>query len=347
MELVDRAARRVAPDDGGDAPGARPVTGAGRRALITGITGQDGSYLAEQLVADGYAVHGIVRSTSSLANLAGIGEHLTLHEGDLGDPRILRRALEESTPDEIYHLAAPTFVPDSWLDPSGTVRAIAVETAELLEAVRALSPAARLVVASSREIFGSPPSSPQDESTPCHPRTPYGVAKLAVHQLVGLVRDRHRLHASSAILFNHESVRRPVHFVTRKVTRAAAAISLGLEDELVLGNLAAVRDWSAAADVVAGLRLMAGLDEAGDFVLASGVGHSVGDLVRVAFACVDLDPAVYVRIDDDLRRPVEPVDPIGDPRRARELLGWSATTSFEELIGQMVRADLASLASLT
>lgn len=249
-------------------------------------------------------------------------------------------------PDEIYHLAAPTFVPDSWLDPTGTIRAIAVESAELLEAARALAPAARIVVASSREIFGNPPTTPQNESTPCHPRTPYGVAKLAVHQLVGLVRDRHGLHASSAILFNHESPRRPVDFVTRKVTRAAAAISLGLEDELVLGDLTAVRDWSAAADVVAGLRLMAAHDPPEDFVLASGVGHSVGDLVRVAFACVEVDPAAHVRVDESLLRPAEPVDPIGDPRRAAELLGWSATTTFEELIAQMVRADLASLASL-
>jgi len=322
------------------------VTGEGRRALITGITGQDGSYLAEQLVGTGYDVHGIIRPTSSLANLTAVVDRLTLHEGDLGDPATVRRVLGESAPDEIYHLAAPSFVPDSWLDPSGTIRAIAVESARLLEAVRELTPAARVVVASSREIFGDPPSSPQDESTPCHPRTPYGVAKLAVHQLVGLVRERHGLHASSAILFNHESVRRPPRFVTRKVTRAAASISLGLDDELVLGNLSAVRDWSAATDVVAGLRLMAGHDEPGDFVLASGVGHTVGDLVRVAFACVDLDPAVHVRVDDDLRRWAEPADQIGDPRRAGELLGWSATTSFEELIGQMVQADLGSLAGL-
>jgi GDPmannose 4,6-dehydratase len=314
-----------------------------RRALITGITGQDGSYLAEQLVAAGYAVHGIVRPTSSLANLAGVSGRVVLHEGDLGQPETFRRAVDASRPDEIYHLAAPTFVPDSWLDPAGTVRAIAVDTAELLEAVRECAAAARVVVASSREIFGNPPVCPQDESTPCRPRTPYGVAKLAVHELVGLVRDRYGLHVSSAILFNHESVRRPAHFVTRKVTRAAAAISRGLEDELVLGDLSAVRDWSAASDVMAGVRLMAGRDEPGDFVLASGVGHSVGDLVRLAFACVGVDPDVHVRVDDGLRRPPEPVDPVGDPTRARELLGWMASTTFEDLIGEMVRADLDRL----
>jgi GDPmannose 4,6-dehydratase len=319
------------------------VTGAGRRALITGITGQDGSYLAELLVDRGYAVHGIVRPTSSLANLAGVRERLTLHEGDLADAETVRRALGESAPDDIFHLASPTFVPDSWRDPAGTFRAIAGDGALLLEAVIELAPAAHVVLASSREIFGSPASSPQDESTACHPRSPYGIAKLAVHQLVGLVRDRHGLHASSAILFNHESVRRPPHFVTRKVTRAAAAISRGLEDELVLGDLAAVRDWSAASDVVAGLRLMAVQDEPGDYVLASGVGHSVGDLVRVAFACVGLDPEAHVRVDEGLRRPPEPVAPVGDPTRARELLGWTSSTTFEDLIGEMVRADLDAL----
>jgi GDPmannose 4,6-dehydratase len=312
--------------------------------LITGITGQDGSYLAEQLVAGGYAVHGIVRPTSSLENLAGVREAITLHEGDLGEPETIRRALGISAPDEVYHLAAPTFVPDSWLDPAGTMAAIVVGSADLLEAVRDRSPAARVVVATSREIFGNPPSSPQDELTPCHPRSPYGVAKLAVHQLVGLTRERHGLHASSAILFNHESIRRPGHFVTRKVTRAAAAISLGLDDKLVLGDLAAVRDWSAATDVMNGLRLIADQDDPGDYVLASGVGHTVGDLVRAAFACVGLDPAVHVRVDESLRRPAEPVAPIGDPTRARERLGWRATTTFEDLIAEMVRADLASLA---
>jgi GDPmannose 4,6-dehydratase len=324
---------------GGAGSEGRPA----RRALITGITGQDGSYLAEQLVAAGYAVHGIVRPTSSLANLDRVVGRVVLHEGDLGEPETFRRALAASRPDEIYHLAAPTFVPDSWLDPAGTLRSIAADTADLLEAVRDRSPVSRVVVASSREIFGNPPECPQNELTACHPRTPYGVAKLAVHELVGLVRGRHGLHVSSAILFNHESVRRPAHFVTRKVTRAAAAISRGVEDELVLGDLSAVRDWSAASDVMAGLRLMAGRDEPGDFVLASGVGHSVGDLVRVAFACVGVDPDRHVRVDEQLRRPPEPVDPIGDPTRARELLGWAASTTFEDLIGEMVRADLAAL----
>lgn len=316
---------------------------AGRRALITGITGQDGSYLAEQLLAAGYAVHGLVRPTSSLQNLAAVRDSLTLHAGDLGQPETIRRALADTQPAEVYHLAAPTFVPDSWLDPAGTIQAIAGGTAELLEAVRELLPDARVVLASSREIFGSPPSTPQNESTPCRPLTPYGVAKLAAHQLVGLARERHGLHASSAILFNHESVRRPAHFVTRKVTRAAAAIRLGLEDELVLGDLEAVRDWSAATDVMAGLRLMAAQDGPGDFVLASGVGRTVGDLVDVAFACVGLDPAAHVRVDDGFRRPAETVAPVGDPARAAAELGWSATTSFEDLIAQMVQADLESL----
>jgi GDPmannose 4,6-dehydratase len=330
----------AAAGDGPPGPGARAR---GRRALITGISGQDGSYLAEQLVADGYVVHGIVRPSSSLANLASVRERIVLHEGDLREPQTIRRALADSSPDEIYHLAAPSSVIDSWIDPAGTLQVIGAESADLLAAVRELMPAVRVVVASSREMFGNAPSSPQDELTPCLPRTPYGIAKLAVHQLVGLLRDRDGLHISSAILFNHESVRRPPHFVTRKVTRAAAAISLGLERELVLGDLAAVRDWSAATDITVGLRLMAAQVEPADFVLASGVGHSVGDLVRAAFACVELDPADHVRVDDGLRRPPEPVDPIGNPALAGERLGWRGTVTFDELIAEMVSADLELL----
>jgi GDPmannose 4,6-dehydratase len=265
---------------------SRQVSGYGKRALVTGITGQDGSYLAEQLVEAGYLAHGIVRATSSLANLAGMRERITLHEGDLGLPTTVRRALAESEPGEVYHLAAPSSVPESWRDPAGTLEAIAAHSADLLEAAREVAPAAHLVISSSREIFGNALTSPQDELTPCCPVTPYGIAKLAVHELVGVIRDRHGLHASSAILFNHESVRRPPHFVTRKVTRAAEAISRGLQDELVLGNLTAVRDWSAARDVVAGLRLMVRQDDPGDFVLASGIGHSVADLVEAAFGHV-------------------------------------------------------------
>jgi len=332
----------------GDAPGARlspagDAPAGGRRALITGITGQDGSYLAEQLIAGGHTVHGVVRGSSSLANLAAVRERIVLHEGDLRDPSTVRRALEESAPDEIYHLAAPTSVLDSWIDPAGTLQAIGAGSADLLMAVRELAPAAHVVLAGSREMFGDAPSCPQDELTPCFPRTPYGIAKLAVHQLAGLMRDRHGLHVSSAILFNHESVRRPAHFVTRKVTRAAAAISLGLERDVVLGDLSAVRDWSAATDVMAGLRLMAAEDEPGDYVLASVIGHSVGDLVGTAFACVGLDPADHVRVDEGLRRPPEPVDPIGNPALARERLGWRATVTFEQLIAEMVSADLDAL----
>lgn len=321
------------------------MTAAQPRVLITGISGQDGSYLAELLCAEGADVHGTVRRAESPEprNLAGVRGRVVLHAADLADPGSIAALVTELVPDEIYHLAAPAFVPESWRAPADTVRQIAGGGAELLAAVRDHAPAARIVVASSREIFGVAAPSPQDETTPAHPGSPYGVAKLAVHQLVGLVRERDALHASSAILFNHESPRRPLSFISHKVTRAAAAIKLGLEDELVLGDLDAVRDWSAARDVVLGLRAMARASDAGDYVLASGVGRSVRQLVETAFAVVDIEPGPYLRIDEQFVRPPEPSAPVGNPRRARDELGWGAATSFDELIAEMVRADLAEL----
>jgi GDPmannose 4,6-dehydratase len=323
------------------------VSAGARRALITGIAGQDGSYLAEQLLADGYEVHGIIRPpiAEPQPNIEQIRDRLELIEGELLEPGTLKAAIERTRPHELYHLAAPTFVPDSWLDPAGTVTAIAGVTAELLEAVRAVDPETRVLIATSREIYGDPPESPQNELTPCRPISPYGVAKLAGHQLVGVLRARYGLHASSAILYNHESVRRPEYFVTRKVTRAAAAISLGLEGELVLGDLDAVRDWSAATDVMRGVRLMLAEPEPGDYVLASGVGRTVRELVRVAFACVDLDPDQHLRLEPDPLRARERTPAVGDPSKARERLGWEPRVGFEELIGEMVAADLARLAA--
>ena len=316
-----------------------------RRALITGISGQDGSYLAEMLCAEGVEVHGIVRvkSDGETPNLDGVRGELTLHEGDLLERGALRRVIAAVSPAEIYHLAAPAFVPDSWLATADTMHGIATLSGELIDAVRDLVPDARVVLATSREIFGADAPSPQREDTTCAPSSPYGVAKLAAHQLVGLVRAHDGLHISSAILFNHESPRRQPHFLSRKVTAAAAAISLGRQDELWLGDLEAVRDWSAAPDVVAGLRLMAAAAEPADYVLASGVGRTVRQLVDVAFACVGVDASRHLRIDATLVRPPEASPAVGDSTRARERLGWSAQTGFEQLIAEMVAADLAAL----
>jgi GDPmannose 4,6-dehydratase len=234
-------------------------------------------------------------------------------------------------------------VPDSWALAAATMQAIATLTGELIDAVRDHVPRARVVVATSREIFGSGAPSPQREDTPCAPSSPYGVAKLAAHQLVGLLRAHDGMHLCSAILFNHESPRRDPRFISRKVTRAAAAISLGRQDELTLGDTEAVRDWSAAGDIVRGLRLMAAAPEPDDYVFASGVGRTVRELVDVAFACVGLEAERHLRVDAALVRPREHAAAIGDAARARERLGWRAETSFEELIAAMVAADLAAI----
>jgi GDPmannose 4,6-dehydratase len=315
------------------------------RALITGISGQDGSYLAELLCAEGASVHGTLRAPQGrdLPNLAAVREQVVLHEADLDTTGRLPALVAELVPDEIYHLAAPPFVPDSWREPAQTMSRIAVAGAELLQAVRDHAPGAHVVVASSREIFGADAPGPQDEVTTCSPSSPYGVAKLAVHQLVGLARERDGLHASSAILFNHESPRRPERFITRKVTHAAAAISLGLTDELALGDLGAVRDWSAARDTVRGLRAMATASEPADYVLASGVGRTVRELIDTAFAVVGIDAGPYLRVDERFLRAPEHGLPVGNPQRARARLRWSAEISFKELIAEMVRADLGQL----
>jgi GDPmannose 4,6-dehydratase len=315
-----------------------------RRALITGVDGQDGSYLAELLVGHGYDVVGMVREPldRERPNLAAVRERISLVPGDLLEPASLRGALEAVRPHELYHLAAPTFVPASWEDPAGTMAAIAGATGVLLAAAQALDPGMRVFVATSSEVFGDAGESPQHEGSAMRPRSPYGVAKLAAHRLVGVYRGR-GLFACSGITFNHESVRRPERFLPRKVTRGAAAIRLGLQDELALGSLDAVRDWSAATDVVRGAWLTLRHDEPGDYVLASGEGRTVRDLVAAAFAHVGLDPDAYVRVDPAFVRPPEATPPVGDPSRARDVLGWRPETSFAELIGAMVDADLAGL----
>ena len=319
------------------------------RALITGLTGQDGSFLAESLLDDGCEVVGVIHPSGHgdgprLGLAAHLEHSVRVVEGDLLAPESLRPVVQAVQPDELFHLAAPTFVPESWRHPAQTMAAIVTATATLLEAVRDHSPHTRVLVAASGEMFGDAPESPQHEDTPCRPRSPYATAKLAAHQLVGQLRGHADLFACSAILYNHESERRPESFVTRKITRAAAAIKLGLADGLTLGDTGAVRDWSFAGDIMRGCRLMLAQKAPRDYILASGVGHTVADLLDIAFAHVGLDPAGYVRADPELVRPPEATPPIGDPSRARAELGWRPTLTFEQLVARMVDADLRELA---
>ena len=321
------------------------MTAVARRALITGLSGQDGSLLAEALLADGVEVHGVVRGggEADLKAAESLRERVAVYDGDLLRPQTLSCVVAAVRPDELYHLAAPSFVPASWEDPAETFTAVTVASATLLRAVRDHSRDTRLLVAGSAQMFGDAPVSPQTELTSCRPRSPYATAKLATHQLVGQFREHDDLFACSAILYNHESERRPESFVTRKITRAAASIKLGLSDRLVLGDTSTLRDWSDARDIVAGCRLMLAHDRPGDYILASGVGRTVAQLLDVAFAHVGLDPACHVEIDDSLIRPPEATASVGDAARARAELGWQPEVSFEQLIGRMVDHDLREL----
>ncbi|MBV9607615.1 MAG: GDP-mannose 4,6-dehydratase [Solirubrobacterales bacterium] len=313
--------------------------------MVTGITGQDGSFLAELLLERGYEVIGMVRGPA--AEPLGSSEHLRgrlrLVPGDLLDPDSLSAAVAGAQADELYHLAAPSFVPESWRRPARTLAAIAGSTASLLEAVREHSGHTRVFVAGSGAMFGAAPESPQREDTPCRPETPYASAKLAAHQLVGQLRANDDLFACSGILYNHESERRPESFVTRKVTRAAAAIKLGQADHVVLGDLGATRDWSFAGDMMLAAWLMLQRDEAEDYILASGAGHTVAEFVERAFAYLGLRAEDHVRVEAGLRRAPEPTPRVGDPSRARDRLKWRPTVSFEQLIERMVDADLRAL----
>jgi GDPmannose 4,6-dehydratase len=316
-----------------------------RSALITGVAGQDGSFLAELLLERGYEVTGLLRGSPD--GPLGCSEHLRdrlrLVGGDLLDTASLRAAVAESGPQEVYHLASPSFIPASWERPEQTLRAIVGSTAALLEAVRELHPAARVFVAASGAMFGDAPESPQREETRCRPANPYAIAKLAGHQLVGAVRAHDGLYACSGIAFNHESERRPERFVTRRITRGAAAISLGLERELTVGDLEAVRDWSFAGDVVRGAWATLQQESPEDYVLASGVPRTVAELARTAFACVGLEAERYLRVDPALVRAREGTPSVGDPTKARTRLGWEPSVSFQELVERMVRADLRAL----
>jgi GDPmannose 4,6-dehydratase len=317
------------------------------RALITGITGQDGSYLAELLLEKGYEVHGMVRrsSTETFQRLASCRDRLTLHTGDLLDQRSLVDVMRACEPDEIYNLAAMSFVAASWNQPVLTAEFSGVGATRMLEAMREAAPGARFYQASSSEMFGQVLEVPQTERTPFYPRSPYGVAKAYGHFITVNYRESYDLFACSGILFNHESPRRGLEFVTRKVTHGAAAIKLGLQESLALGNLDAERDWGYAKDYVEAMWLMLRQDEPEDYVIATGETHSVRELVDVAFDRAGLDVDDHVEIDPRHFRPAEVEHLIGDASKARERLGWTPSTSFDELVRLMVDADLELLAS--
>ena len=316
-----------------------------KRALITGIGGQDGSLLAELLLDNGYDVSGVVRRTGAhYPNLDAIRERIDLVEADLSDQLALVRALRASRPHEVYNLASVSFVPASWEQPVLTAELAAVGVTALLEAIREVDPAIRFYQASSSEIFGEPLESPQTEETPLSPLTPYGVAKAYAHFIARSYRRRYGLHTSAGILYNHESPRRPFEFVPRKVAHAAAAISLGQEGELWLGDLDSRRDWGYAPDYVRAMWLMVQQDEGDEYVVATGITHSVRELVEIAFAHVGLDPDEYVHIDESLvRGKAELHNLVGDPSKAKRKLGWQPTVTFEELVQRLVDAEVERL----
>jgi GDPmannose 4,6-dehydratase len=312
------------------------------RALITGLTGQDGSFLAELLLAEGYEVTGLVRDEDKLGASEHLRGQLELIAGDLLDHDSLGSAVVSVRADELYHLAAPSFIPASWIQPAQTITAISLATAVLLEAVREHTPHARVFIASSAAMFAGAPSSPQTEDTPCLPRTPYAVAKSAAHYLAGCMREQQGLFVCSGVLYNHESERRPPQFVTRKITNAAARIKLGLAGEVTLGDLEAVRDWSFAGDIMRGAWLALQQDEPRDYILASGVPHTVREFAEVAFASLGLQAQEHIQIDPTLKRPPDPTALIGNPSRAQRI-GWRSQLTFEQLIERMVDHDLRSL----
>ena len=315
------------------------------RALITGITGQDGSYLAELLLAKGYEVHGVVRGSSSERSerIEHLRDRITLHQGDLLNQRSLVDALVSARPDEVYNLAAMSVVATSWIEPTLTGDLTGLGVTRMLEALREVCPEARFFQASSSEIFGKVRETPQTEATPLHPRSPYGVAKAYGHHITVNYRESHGLHASSGILYNHEGPRRGLEFVTRKISWHAAAIKLGQAAELRLGNLDAQRDWGYAKDYVEAMWLMLQQDRADDYVIATGVTNTVQRCVELAFEHVGLNWQQYVVVDDAFMTPSEAYTLVGDASKAKRELSWQPGTSFEELIRLMVDADLELL----
>src|SRR6201995_3894530 len=311
------------------------------RALITGITGQDGSYLAELLLAEGYEVHGMVRrsSTEKFDRIEHLRDRITLHQADLLDHRSLVDALRAAQPDEIYNLAAMSYVAVSWIQPTLTAEFTGVGVTRMLEAMREVCPEARFYQASSSERFGKVQEVPQTESTPFSPRSPYGVAKVYGHFITVNYRESYGLHATNGILFNHESPRRGLEFVTRKISCHAPAIRLGLVDKLHLGNLEAKRDWGFAGDYVEAMWSMLQRDEAADYDIATGQAHSVRECLEIAFDQAGVDIDSHVEIDQSLQRPAEVDHLIGDPSKAKQDMGWEPTVSFEQLMRMMVDAD--------
>ncbi len=313
-----------------------------KRALITGITGQDGSYLAEFLLEKGYTVFGMVRRASkdNFERIEHFLPRLEIRQADLLDQLSVIRVLEESRPHEVYNLAAQSFVPTSWNQPVLTAEFTALGVTRMLDAVRLVDPGVRFYQASSSEMFGKVRETPQNERTPFHPRSPYGVAKVYGHHITVNYRESYGLFACSGILFNHESPRRGLEFVTRKVTDAAARIKYGLAREVRLGNLDARRDWGFAADYVQAMWLMLQQDQPDDYVVASGESHSVQELVEHAFEYVGLDWQGYVVVDPMFKRPAEVDALLGDASKARAKLGWAPTVNFPEMVRMMVQADL-------
>ena len=312
-------------------------------ALITGITGQDGSYLAELLLEKGYRVVGMTRrsSTDAMERIAHIVDRLEIVQGDLLDQASLVSALQEVRPTEVYNLAAQSFVPTSWNQPVLTGEFTGLGVTRMLEAVRQVDPSVRFYQASSSEMFGKVREVPQTELTAFHPRSPYGVAKAYGHFLTVNYRESYGIYAVSGILFNHESPRRGLEFVSRKVTDGAARIAVGLATQLPMGNLDSERDWGYAGDYVRAMWLMLQQPEASDYVVASGIAHSVRELCRIAFQRVGLDYGKYITVDPALYRPAEVDHLRGDASRAKSVLGWEPTVAFEELIEMMVDADVA------
>src|SRR5579871_6760789 len=313
-----------------------------KTALITGITGQDGSYLAELLLEKGYRVAGVVRrsSTENFERIAHIKDRIELVQADLLDQYSLIEAVKTVAPQEVYNLAAQSLVPTSWNQPVLTGEFTALGVTRVLEAIRLVDPTIRFYQASSSEMFGKVRETPQTELTPFYPRSPYGVAKVYGHYITVNYRESYNLFAVSGILFNHESERRGLEFVTRKVTNGVARIKLGLDTELRLGNLDARRDWGFAGDYVDAMWLMVQADEPGDYVVATGVSHSVRELIEIAFARAGLDWQKYVRQDPALLRPAEVDQLTADATKAQQVLGWVPTTSFRQLVTMMVDADL-------